>query len=175
MVTVKKVHTKRGKGIAGIGPLSRGPTAVKVGFVKGEADADVIQRAIWQEFGTKGSGKPFVKKAKGGKMIGGFGGPIPERPFMRNAMRENASKYRNMLRQGAAKIIRAVAEGANAGTTIRLALRQLGVTAQGDVQASIISLTSPPNSPLTIALKGSSNPLVDTGEMHNKVAWKIDE
>jgi hypothetical protein len=53
-----------------------GPKRVKVGFPAGEADADNIQKAIWNEFGTRG-----------GASGGGWGGPVPERPFMRNAMR----------------------------------------------------------------------------------------
>lgn len=31
-----------------------GPKRVKVGFPVGEADADNIQKAIWNEFGTRG-------------------------------------------------------------------------------------------------------------------------
>jgi hypothetical protein len=33
---------------------------------------------------------------------------------------------------------------------------------------------TPPNSPVTIALKGSSKPLIDTGEMRGAVTWKVD-
>ena len=56
-----------------------GPTKVKVGFVRGMADQDNINKAVWNEFGTAG-----------GASGGGWGGPIPERPFLRNAMRNNA-------------------------------------------------------------------------------------
>ncbi|TAA61872.1 hypothetical protein [Shinella sp. JR1-6] len=164
MVTVKKVYTKRGKGIAGIGSLSRGPTAVKVGFIKGEADADVIQRAIWQEFGTRG-----------GASGGGWGGPVPERPFMRNAMRENTSGYRNLLRKEATRIVQAVAMGNSGDVAKSAALSRLGIRAQGDIQGMITAIVSPPNAPATIALKGSSKPLIDTGELRNSVAWKLDE
>lgn len=60
-------------------------------------------------------------------------------------------------------------------TALRTVLSKLGIQAQGDVQAEITSLSSPPNSPVTVALKGSSNPLIDTGEMRAAVSWKVDE
>lgn len=164
MVTVKKLHTKRGKGIAGIVSLSHGPNSVKVGFPSGGTDNDVIQRAIWQEFGTRG-----------GASGGGWGGPVPERPFMRNAIRENLSNYRHLLKREASNIVKAVASGKDGSAAKRVALGRLGVKAQGDIQQSITSLTSPPNSPTTIALKGSSKPLIDTGELRNSVNWKLDE
>jgi hypothetical protein len=137
--------------------FGKGPKTVKVGFPAGEADADNIQKAVWNEFGTRG-----------GAAGGGWGGPVPERPFMRNAMKSNLSKYRQAMRTSAAKIL-------TGKTGIRVVLGKLGVDASGDIQESITSLSSPPNSPVTIALKGSSNPLIDSREMHNAVTWKVNE
>lgn len=135
---------------------------VAVGFPAGKIDNDVINRAFWNEFGTRGSGKSF-----GTPRGGGFGGPIPERPFMRNAMRNNKGKYRQAMK--------AAAPGLLMGTTsLTQVLSKLGILAQGDIQAEIVSLRSPPNSPVTIAIKGSSNPLIDSGEMHQAVTWKIE-
>lgn len=133
----------------------RGPKKVKVGFPSGEADAGNIQKAVWNEFGTRG-----------GASGGGWGGPVPERPFMRNAMRENTGKYRNGMRASAAKIL-------TGKTSVTVVLSKLGIMAQGDVQQSITSLSSPPNSSTTIELKGSSNPLIDSGEMLGAVTWKV--
>lgn len=135
----------------------KGPSQVKVGFPKGEADQDNINKAIWNEFGTKG-----------GASGGGWGGPVPERPFMRNAMRGNRGKYRDALKASAAKLL-------TGKTTVRQVLAKLGIVAQGDIQAEITSLQSPPNSPVTIALKGSSKPLIADGEMRGAVTWKVDE
>lgn len=135
----------------------RGPKKVKVGFPAGETDAGNIEKAVWNEFGTRG-----------GASGGGWGGPVPERPFLRNAMRDNKGKYRNGMRASAAKLL-------TGKTSISVVLSKLGIMAQGDVQESITSLQSPPNSPTTIELKGSSNPLIDSGEMRGAVTWKIDE
>lgn len=136
--------------------LATGPKRVKVGFPAGQADSDVISKAVWNEFGTKG-----------GASGAGWGGPIPERPFMRNAMRSNQGKYRDALNNSAAKILRGE-------TALHVVMSKLGVVAQGDIQQEITALASPPNSPVTIALKGSSNPLIDTGEMRGAVTYKVD-
>lgn len=145
----RKTHVDLSK----VSAMLRGPLQVKVGFPKGEADSDVINKAIWTHFGTKG---------------GGWGGPIPERPFLSNAMRSNRSAYRAAMKASASKIL-------TGKTDVQTTLRKLGIKAQGDVQSEITSLSSPANSPVTIKLKGSSNPLIDTGEMRGAVTWKIDE
>ncbi|AVH41820.1 hypothetical protein [Agrobacterium tumefaciens] len=133
-----------------------GPQRVKVGFPAGEADADNIQKAIWNEFGTRG-----------GASGGGWGGPVPERPFMRNAMRANRSAYLTAMKSSAAKLV--VGQ-----TTLTQIMSKLGILAQGDIQGAITSLSSPPNSPVTIEIKGSSKPLIDSGEMRAAVTFKVD-
>jgi hypothetical protein len=135
----------------------RGPKQVKVGFPAGEADQDNINKAVWNEFGTRG-----------GASGGGWGGPVSERPFMRNSLRENRGKYRDALRTSAAKIL-------TGKTSMSIVLSKLGILAQGDVQAEITSLSSPINSDATIALKGSSKPLIDSGEMRGAVTYKVDK
>lgn len=133
-----------------------GPKRVKVGFPAGEADEDNIQKAIWNEFGTRG-----------GASGGGWGGPVPERPFMRNAMRANRSAYLSAMRSSAAKLVMGQ-------TSLSQIMSKLGILAQGDIQGSITSLSSPPNSPVTIEIKGSSKPLIDSGEMRAAVTFKVD-
>lgn len=146
---VRKVYVKVPSKIAG-------PTKVKVGFPSG-GDEEQLQKAIWNEFGTRG-----------GASGGGWGGPIPERPFMRNAMRDNRNAYRDAMKTSAAKII-------TGKTGMKTVLSKLGILAQGDIQEEITALSSPPNSPVTIELKGSGNPLIDNGDMRGAVTWKIDE
>lgn len=141
----------------------RGPKKVKVGLVAGEADSENIMKGIYNEFGTKGSGKGF-KTPRGG----GFGGPIPERPFLRNAMRDNRAKYKNDMKANGRKLLLGQ-------TSLQTVLSMLGIMAEGDVQASLTSLSSPPNSPVTIAIKGSANPLIDTGELKNSIKYKVGD
>jgi hypothetical protein len=162
--TVRVERKKHGRGAAGIASLLPGPNKVAVGLPAGEADQDVINRAIWNEFGTRG-----------GASGGGWGGPIPERPFMRNAMRSNRDSYKAAMKASAKTIVREIAAGKSAADAKTMALRKLGIKAQGDIQAEITSLSSPPNSPVTIALKGSSNPLIDSGELRAAITYKIKE
>jgi hypothetical protein len=123
-----------------------GPTKVKVGFPAGKVDGSVIDRAIWNHYGT----------SRG----------IPPRPFLLNAMRNNRSKYLFALKSAGAAILKGQA-------TLDQTMRKLGIVAQGDVQQEITNLRTPPNAPSTIAAKGSSNPLIDTGEMRSKVTWEV--
>jgi len=140
-----------------VGASLKGPKKVAVGFPAGKVGGDILARAIYNEFGTKG-----------GASGGGWGGPIPERPFLRNAMRDNRDKYRQSLTKAAQKLL-------TNQTSLQTVLGRLGILATGDIQSEITSLSSPPNSPVTIALKGSSNPLIDSGEMRAAVTWKVDE
>lgn len=173
---VKSASLKRDGGFLGrVAAMTSGPSQVKVGFPASKTDGGIVQRAIWNEFGTRGSGKPFKRKGKGGKIMGGFGGPVPERPFMRNAMRSNRAKYQRAMAAAAREILRGVLAGKNGAALKREALAELGALAQGDIQAEISSLSSPPNSPLTIALKGSDNPLIDTGSMRQAVTFEVKD
>lgn len=140
----RKTHLKLPKNISG-------PTQVKVGLISGMADQGNINKAVWNEFGTKG---------------GGWGGPIPERPFLRNAMRDNADKYLAAMRTSAEKLVKGQ-------TDLGTVMTKLGLIASDDIKKEITSLKSPPNSPVTIARKGSDNPLIDTGEMRNAVSYKV--
>lgn len=129
--------------------IKRRHTKVKVGFPFSETDDDIINRAVWNHFGTSGSL---------------YGGPIPERPFLANAIRDNKSKYKAAMKKSAKKILR----GEESLDTF---LNKLGIFAQGHIQTEIKELITPPNSPVTIEAKGSSNPLIDTGEMVKSVTW----
>ncbi|WKL21281.1 hypothetical protein QYR00_05810 [Agrobacterium tumefaciens] len=155
MVTIKIERRIIGKGASGIASLLPGPNNVKVGFPAGEADADNIQKAIWNEFGTRRG--------------------IPERPFMRNSMRSNRAAYRAEMKAAAATIIAQAALGKSVASEKRKALSKLGIKAQGDIQAEITALRTPPNAPSTIQQKGSSNPLINSGEMRAAVTFKVEE
>lgn len=151
-VKAKRIRhmTLSAKGLAG-------PSKVKVGLPKGVADGEIIKIGVWNHFGTKG-----------GASGGGWGGPIPERPFLSNAMRNNRGNYRSAMRSAA----KAVLMGS---TTMKTVVTRLGILAQGDVQEEITALRSPPNSPVTIALKGSDNPLIDSGRLRASITYKVDD
>jgi hypothetical protein len=163
----RKSPEKLAKAIAGLKRLADGPDAVKIGWPAG-TDGGIVDRAFFNEFGTEGSGKGF-KTPRGG----GFGGPIPERPALRLAMRANRAKYQRAAAAGAREILHGVIAGQDPVGLKTSFLSRLGIMGQGDVQSEITSLSSPPNSPVTIKLKGSSNPLIDTGQMRAAVTYQV--
>jgi len=91
---------------------------------------------------------------------------IPPRPFIRDTMDEE--------RAGLLKHTRELYYQMAAGkmTTAR-ALSILGKKITSLIKKKITTLREPPNAPSTIARKGSSNPLIDTGYMRQKVRDEI--
>ena len=87
---------------------------------------------------------------------------------MRNALRQNNDKYQAAIKRAAPKILRGQ-------TTPEAELRKIGIVAQGDIQHEIEVLDTPPNAQSTIDRKGSSNPLIDTGEMRQAVTYKVSK
>lgn len=98
--------------------------------------------AAWQEFGTK---------------------TIPERPAIRTAI--------GKVERSVIDLVAAEADSATGHLDEVLAGR-LGELVKGEIQSEIVSLRTPANSPRTIERKGSSNPLLDTSQLLNSVAWK---
>lgn len=124
------------------------PASVEVGFPAG-TDSDVLTKAVVNHFGSDANG-------------------IPERPFLANAMRDKADDYREAMKAEAKRIL-------DGERTPRQAMSRLGIAAQGDVQVEITDLRDPPNAQATINRKGSSNPLIDSGEMRAAVTYRVQD
>lgn len=92
---------------------------------------------------------------------------IPARPFMRPAVADHGQEWMQLLAQGAQR----AAEG---GISARDVLEMVTLKAAGDVGKAIVAVTSPPLSPITIARKGKSKPLIDTGQMLQSVTGKVE-
>lgn len=100
-----------------------------------------------------------------------FGSPsqgIPERPFLRVAVQRNRQKYVRLNRINLVKMLRGQA-------TAEQALGQLGEMAKGDVQTEIRSGVFTPLKEATKKRKGSSRPLIDTGQMVQSIAWELGD
>ena len=87
---------------------------------------------------------------------------IPERPFMIPAGNKAANKTVNIT-------VNSIAGGMDE----QQALSKAGELFVGFIQKEITNLKEPPNSPYTIEKKGSSNPLIDSGNMRKSVKWKL--
>lgn len=96
-----------------------------------------------------------------------FGAPgVPQRSFMRTAFDENITRIYEVLELQYGLVV-------DQQITAKQALGEIGEFMIALIKRKITQITFPPNSPVTIALKGSSKPLVDTGQMLNSVTYTI--
>ena len=91
---------------------------------------------------------------------------IPERSYLRAWFDENV----DVLQATMERLIGQVVEGKISG---RAALETIGGYVVTHVQAYMVDLKTPPNAPSTIARKGSSNPLIDTGQLKDAITWQV--
>lgn len=142
----------------------KGPLGVKVGFPAGAAPGDLISIAYWNHEGTdRKSGDVFFSHGKFG-----ISGPIPPRPFITQGIWKGRASIFAMMKTEAIKVYRG-------NGTISATLPKLGLKGQDVIQESISSGSFKPNSAMTVYLKGSSKPLIDTSRMLGGVTWKIDK
>ena len=94
--------------------------------------------------------------------VNNFGLGVPKRPFMAVAFASNVNKYRKMI----AKSIGNMSQ--------KQMLSQIGAVGEGDVKKTIVDFKNPPNSDLTIKIKGTDNPLIDSSHMVGSVSWALE-
>lgn len=131
-----------------------GQTTVNVG-IQSDAGSDdeglsIAQKAFYNEYGTKIDGVVHV----------------PERSFLRSAYDENASDINTTIDRLWAGVHSEKVTAEQAG-------KILGERHQGQVKSKIRNGSFTPNAESTIARKGSSKPLIDTGEMLNSIRYEV--
>ena len=94
-----------------------------------------------------------------------YGYGVPKRPFFRTAI--NALERSSTLDQAIKAMV------TDDGTIEDRSYDLVGQIAADAIKLSIVRLRQPPNSQRTIAIKGSNNPLVDTGYMLSAVTWRV--
>jgi hypothetical protein len=112
----------------------------------GKKGATVADVASFNEFGTR---------------------RIPSRPFIRAWFDESLQANTARLRT----LAKLVVAGKMTTTTM---LNRLGLTFRAQAQGRIAAGVSPPNAPSTIQRKGSSKPLIDTGQLKASIDYKIE-
>lgn len=91
---------------------------------------------------------------------------IPERSFIRSTFYEKEREWAAFMEERLTRVL--------AGRmTVEQMYEQVGAKAASDIQTKIRELDAPPNAESTIEKKGSSNPLIDTGNMRRRVTWKV--
>lgn len=121
---------------------------VEVGFLNNSNDIAYI--AFLNEFGHKARD----------------GSSVPERPFMRDALKKYAESYRKETIHN----IHSIILGALSVSSV---LEHSGKFWKEKFKHSIIDFHSPGNAPATILKKGFDKPLVDTGKMTASVDYKV--
>lgn len=130
-----------------------GKRKVAVGVMGAKASAEhansegatVAEVAAWNHYGT---------------------GQISSRPFIALALEKQRAKLSTTL----ARVAKLVGEGKlDAKTGLGLAGAQL----VGEIQQTIADGVAPANADSTIERKGSSTPLIDTGQLRSAIAFEV--
>ena len=123
---------------------------VRVGFQAGKATeedgTDICDIAAFNELGTE---------------------HIPARPFIRDSVDDNESEIKTFLMGMKREIV--------SGGTAESVLKKIGVFQKDLIQEKITNGSFAPNAASTIAKKGSSHPLIDTGRMRQSVDYVIQK
>lgn len=127
-------------------------SAVQVGMFA-EVGDKVLTKAIVNEFGTTQAGR--------NKNI-----TIPERSFIRSTYNKQYKKVSKRFGQ----IFQSFAERKY---DVDKRLKLIGMEQVSETQKTITDFKNPPNAKSTVERKGSSHPLIDTGEMRSKVNYKV--
>lgn len=91
---------------------------------------------------------------------------IPQRDPLRPPLIANAQRYTDLMAQG---IKNALANG----TDPNVVYEKIGIVASNDVKDYFVSGSFKPLDQKTIDRKGSSKPLLDTGELRSSISYEI--
>ena len=108
--------------------------------------------AALQEFGTERAGQNNDTK-------------IPERSYIRTTMDERRGEFNALTDKLSVQMMLGQFK-------MKKALGILGEFIQAAIQRKMTILQDPPNAPSTIAAKGSSNPLIDSGRLRQSIRNK---
>ncbi len=93
---------------------------------------------------------------------------IPERSYLRAGFDANLDKIQREFEFLLSQVLELKITG-------KSALDLIGASVTTKIQDFLVELKEPPLAESTIRAKGSSNPLIDTGQLMNSITWKITE
>lgn len=109
-----------------------------------------------------------VSLAQVGAMVDFGTKDMPERPFLRNGVREALPQVSRVARGDLSDVAR--------GTkTLDIALERAGAIGAGSVKKYMVGSNFAPNAPSTIKRKGSSQPTVDEGQLRQAVTSVLEK
>jgi hypothetical protein len=133
---------------------------LKVGLPANEAVGSAQRQGSHAPFGTMDELVEIMTVHEFGSSNAG----IPQRSFLRSAVDDNRTRIEALQEE---LLDQMVIGQINAVT----ALDRLGVFVTGLVRDKIRTISTPPNTPETIRRKGSSNPLIDTGQARQSIQF----
>jgi hypothetical protein len=95
-------------------------------------------------------------------------GNNPKRSFIADTFDEKQAQLQKQLNRAAARIRK------TKGLRARQELEKLGLFFQGLIQERIAEGIDPPLNPATIKRKGSSKPLIDTGQLRSSITYEVE-
>lgn len=128
----------------------------------------IVTVGIHEAEGGASHGEDDLSVAELGE-IHEYGLGVPERSFIRAWADENQQEHEGQLR----KIGEAVVKGTV--PSIEQGLERFGLLAVGQIQQRIADGIEPELAASTIAAKGSSTPLVDTGVLRSSITSKVSK
>lgn len=136
----------------------------------GSDDSTILMIATVQEFGCKIEVTPKMRtylhsqglhlKASTTHIT------IPERSFIRSGFDAQVDQYEERAARLLDKVL-------HLELPVNTFFDTLGQYIAGRLQEYLTSVDTPPNHPFTIARKGSSNPLIDTGRMRQAITHRV--
>jgi phage gpG-like protein len=100
--------------------------------------------------------------------FGSADGRIPERSFLRVPLRQNAEGFKKAFQAMIPKVV-------DGEMTMHQVMSQLGARAVAVSQEAISDGIEPANAESTIARKGSSKPLIDTGALRQSITFVVED
>ena len=92
---------------------------------------------------------------------------IPARPFLRYSFDLNKDHWAQMTMEGVWDVLR---QDSTSPSRIQ---NRIGEAMQASIKKSIVDWKVPPNSAVTVKLKGFNDPLVDTGHMRDSIMFTV--
>lgn len=146
-----------------------GSNKIEVGIF-GSEGSTVLMIATVQEFGCKIEVTPKMRGylhsqglhlKKSTKEIS-----IPERSFIRSGFDEQKERYEERAEMLLDKVL-------HLELPVKVFMQALGQYIAGQLRLYLTDISSPSNHPFTVARKGSSNPLIDTGRMRQAIDYRV--
>ena len=143
-------RVKHKGGIKGLIKRVKTPGIVDIGIIDAgnhvDGDLTVASIGFINEFGTE---------------------TIPERSFIRSTIHDKKKEVIALQK----KLLKKISDGS---MKVEAALGLLGEFMTDEITKKIVAISDPPNKPATIKAKGSSNPLVDTGQLKNSITYEVN-